>query len=62
MCNLVAEAASLVAPAAIADAVAIVAAVVTAAAVVNVHSCEKSHHPLVAVAQCHLSLLSDAVG
>ena len=52
MHSLVAVAASLVAPAAIAAAVV----------VVSVHSCEKSHHPLRAVAQHHLSLLSDAVG
>lgn len=69
MHSLVAEAASVVAPAAIAaaaadgTAVAIAAdAVVTVAVVVSVHSCEKSHHPPRVVAQHHPSLLSDAVG
>ena len=58
MHSLVAEAASLVAPAAIgaaADAAIAVDAVVTAAVAVSVHSCEKSHHPLRAVARHRLS-------
>ena len=55
MCSLAAVAASLVAVAAIVVAVA-------CAVVVNVHSCERPLRAHLAVAQHHLSLLTDAVG